>query len=163
MSWDEHHRRTAALAAVLERAAETGQTALPYDEVPGVPEAFPSEADLLAALQAKWTTLYRGFIDQEGFAGESTGASAGEIARSARMRVDDVQPALRRLIEHNSPLGVAPPIGADGNVRLEASSSGGRPFPTWSTYPGESGPKGAGAEIAALLMLVLFGFVMWSL
>lgn len=164
MSWDEYHRRTAALDAVLGRAAETGQAALPYGDVPGVREVFASEADLLAALQAKWSTLYLGFLDQEGFAGERTGASAEEIARSARMRVDYVQPDLRRLIDHNSPLGASAPREVDRAVRLEASGHGGWPYPTWSAYAGESsGPRGVGAEIATLFVLILFGFVLWSL
>ncbi|MFZ2530283.1 MAG: hypothetical protein WAX14_21965 [Rhodococcus sp. (in: high G+C Gram-positive bacteria)] len=163
MSWDEYRRRTAALDAVLERAAKAGQVTLPYADVPGVAEVFATEADLLAALRAKWFTLYRGFLDQESFAGERAGASADEIARSARMRVDVVQPDLRRLIDHNSPVGSAARVDADHAVRLEASGGGGLPFPTWSSYAGESsGPKGVGAEIASLVVLLLFGFVLWA-
>ncbi|MGV9747101.1 hypothetical protein ACWDTG_19635 [Rhodococcus zopfii] len=88
---------------------------------------FASESDLISALEATWSVLYRGFLEQEAYAGEGTGASPAEIARSAWERVD-VAPALRRLLDHNSPRGSPTPTRAAEDVRIEASGGDGGPL-----------------------------------
>ncbi|MGW0018742.1 hypothetical protein ACWDUD_10490 [Rhodococcus sp. NPDC003382] len=164
MSWDEYHRKTAVLDAVLDRAAETGQTTLPYVDVPEASSVFASESDLVSALEAKWAVLYRGFLEQEAFAGESTGASPAEIARSAWERVDDAEPALRRLIDHNSPHGGPTLARAAEDVPIEASGGVGGSLRPWSAnVGGVAGPSGVAAEVGALLILLMFAFVLWSL
>lgn len=164
VSWDEYHRKVAVIDAVLDRAAGTGQVAVPYADVPGASTVFASESDLVSALEAKWSVLYRGFLEQEAFEGECTGASPVEIARSAWDRVDAVQPALRRLIDHNSPRGGPALACAAGDVRIEAAGAGGGPSQPWRTnVVGVSGPSGVGAEVGALMVLLFFAFVLRSL
>ncbi|MDT9591537.1 hypothetical protein RDV89_00560 [Nocardioides zeae] len=64
MSWTTFHRRGEVLAAVVE-AANTRRDGLLPDDVPGVPETFRDELDLLGALQLRWHTRLSGRVERE--------------------------------------------------------------------------------------------------
>ncbi|RZL75429.1 MAG: hypothetical protein EOP32_31465 [Rhodococcus sp. (in: high G+C Gram-positive bacteria)] len=67
MGWDDFHRRNRAIDAVLDYAHRTGQTSLPFEEVPEVTTIFEHRKDLLLALQAKWSRTLAGYLEYELF------------------------------------------------------------------------------------------------
>ncbi|MCQ4118926.1 hypothetical protein [Rhodococcus tibetensis] len=164
MSWDEYHRRAVAIDAVLEQAARTGQTSLPFFEVPEASAIFESESALLAALEAKWSTLYGGFLEQETFAAETSGANRIEIARRAWARADAAKPFLRNLIDHNAVDGKTV-MHSDGKER--GTPTGGLKSSALTVERTESDSEreagGFGSEIAAGAVLLAFFLILWSL
>ncbi len=62
MTWKTLHRRSEVLRAVTRVADERRDGALPTD-VPGVPEAFRDDLDLLGALSLQWFTRLSGRIE----------------------------------------------------------------------------------------------------
>lgn len=77
---------------------------------------------------------------------------------------DFAAPDRRRLLDHNSPRGGPTPTRAAEDVRIEASGGDGGPLQPWSANGGGvAGPSGVGAEVGALLILLMVAFVLWLL
>jgi hypothetical protein len=64
MTWTSFHRRGDVLRAVIAAADARRDGVLPT-HVPGVPETFVDDADLVAALTLKWHTRLAGRIERE--------------------------------------------------------------------------------------------------
>lgn len=101
MSWSDHYRRVAAIEAVLNRAHETGQTVLPYQEIPEAVSVFESKDALLLALHAKWSTLYIGRLEHEMFIAETSGTDSSKATAAAWTGAAALQTTLRRLLDNN--------------------------------------------------------------
>jgi hypothetical protein len=63
MTWNTFHHRGAILQTVVETADARRDGVLPW-HLPGVPETFRDELDLLAALQLKWHARLSGNIER---------------------------------------------------------------------------------------------------
>ena len=63
MTWNSFHHRGAILQTVVEHADARRDGVLPV-QLPGVPESFRDELDLLAALQLKWHARLSGNIER---------------------------------------------------------------------------------------------------
>ncbi|WP_072807065.1 hypothetical protein [Rhodococcoides yunnanense] len=102
MSWDDFHRRNRALDAVLDHAYRTGQTSLPFEEVPGVSAAFGDRRGLLLALHAKWSRTLAAHLEYELFDDvRTTDRSSRYVAEVAWENAAAKQPTLRKLLDSN--------------------------------------------------------------
>ncbi|KAF0963784.1 hypothetical protein [Rhodococcus sp. T7] len=102
MGWDDFHRRNRATDAVLEYAHRTGQTSLPFAEVPLATTIFENRNDLLLALQAKWSKILAGYLEYELFDdNENSGMNSQYLAELAWKKAVARQPTLRRLLDSN--------------------------------------------------------------
>ncbi len=63
MTWNSFHRRGEILQTVVQTADARRDGVLPM-QLPGVPETFRDELDLLAALQLKWHARLSGNIER---------------------------------------------------------------------------------------------------
>lgn len=99
MGWEQHHRRTEAIDAVLDRARSTGRCELSAAEDPEIPAVFGTADELLAALRYKWSLIWHGHFERE--LHESGGTDPGESARRAQEMSMNGYPALWDLLVHN--------------------------------------------------------------
>ena len=118
MSWDDFYRRRDALNAVLEHAGRNPDGPLPYDAVPDAAQIFANPAELLAALQYKWTMALTGRLDVALAEAERDPTIDTVDAMAAAYRATTAEhPVLRRLLDRNE--GAARPALA-GEQRLLA-------------------------------------------
>ncbi len=68
-TWTAYHRRADVLRAVIEAADRRRDGVLPRD-LPGVPETFADDLDLVAALQLRWHTRLSGAVERSLSAGD---------------------------------------------------------------------------------------------
>jgi hypothetical protein len=68
-TWTTYHRRADVLRAVVGAADRRRDGVLPRD-VPGVPETFTDDLDLVAALQLRWHTRLSGAVERSLAAGD---------------------------------------------------------------------------------------------
>ncbi|TQC42587.1 hypothetical protein EEB14_48020 [Rhodococcus sp. WS4] len=102
MGWDDFHRRNRAIDAVLDYAHRTGQTSLPFQEVPEVTTIFGDRKDLFLALQAKWSRTLAGYMEYELYDDEeNSGMNSEYLAEVAWNNAVARQPTLRRLLDSN--------------------------------------------------------------
>ncbi len=65
MSWSDFYRRRDAIELVLAHTRRTGDTHLPFAELPAVAREFADRDDLALALQYKWSQVLMGRIAVE--------------------------------------------------------------------------------------------------
>ncbi|MCX6395424.1 MAG: hypothetical protein NTV23_02945 [Propionibacteriales bacterium] len=96
MTWNAFHHRGEILQAVIDAADSRLDGILPMD-IPGVPETFASELDLIGALALKWHARLSGNIERELMAQPLD----LEAAISNAWRVSSHEaPGIRLIIDH---------------------------------------------------------------
>ncbi|MCH1867132.1 hypothetical protein [Nocardioides sp. CFH 31398] len=91
----ERHRRAEVLRRVMAAADRRRDAVLPTD-VPGVPETFTDDLDLLGALQLRWYTRLASRVEAE--QGRTPGDLAGAVKR-AWVGVADEMPGVRAVLD----------------------------------------------------------------
>lgn len=125
MTWNTFHHRGAILQTVVETADARRDGVLPW-HLPGVPETFRDELDLLAALQLKWHARLSGNIERalmnEPLDLEDAIASAWRLTSSQL-------PGVRRILDHYTDAPSDPEMAAALNranekewIRLAAAA-----------------------------------------
>lgn len=95
MSWNDFYRRRDVIDAVLRQARRTGQTEVPFEEIPSATEVFTDRAELLAALHYRWMLRLTGHLE---LALHEHGDRV-EAATAAWRRLAGEEPTLRRLLD----------------------------------------------------------------
>lgn len=96
MGWNEFHARKHVIESVLDHAEHTGQSTIPFEEIPHVRTAFRDRAELISALHAKRTTLLHGYAEIEAF--DSGDDLPSDITGAAQHRFERNHPVLHRLL-----------------------------------------------------------------
>ncbi|KLO26713.1 hypothetical protein ABW16_18560 [Mycolicibacter heraklionensis] len=92
MSWNHFHERMAFMAELIDRAAESPDSAMHLDGDPSdIERLFGSEEGLLLALQHRWMTTLTARLDQAHYEGIPAEVAVAELAAQ--------QPGLRALLD----------------------------------------------------------------
>jgi len=104
MSWNDFYRRREAINAVLAQAKRDPGGPLPFEDVPQVTEEFANRAELLLAIQHRWTQLLTGklavALDEAEHDPRVDGVQA--VADSWR-ELAEQEPVLRRVLDVHGP------------------------------------------------------------
>jgi hypothetical protein len=92
MTWNQLHERMAFMADLIDRAAESPDSALHFNgNLSEVERLFGSEEGLLLALQQRWMTALTARLDQAHYEGVPAEVAIAELAAQ--------QPGLRALLD----------------------------------------------------------------
>lgn len=92
MTWNNLHERMSLMAELIDRAAESPDTALDFTAVlPDIERLFGGEEGLLLSLQQRWMTALTARLDQAHYEGVPAEVAAAELAAQ--------QPGLRALLD----------------------------------------------------------------
>lgn len=147
MSWDQVHRRTAALRSVLARADRRRDGALDWDSMPDARAAFGTEEALLQALQQRWQAHLLARLDGV-FEDETTDRHRAVRRVIHQLRAD--MPGLAAVLErHGRRPELAPAQRRLASLVDQACPCGrAHPFPG-RLSPGTSAPAQEPVPVAA--------------
>jgi hypothetical protein len=101
MSWDDHNRRRAAIAAVLDFAARHPSAGLPFEVLPQAQAVFRDRRELVLALQYDWMQALWARIELLALTDGSRRplVDAADLAGAAWADCARQHPVLRRLLD----------------------------------------------------------------
>ena len=117
MTWNTFHHRGAILQTVVETADARRDGVLPW-HLPGVPETFRDELDLLAALQLKWHARLSGNIER---ALMSEPLDLTDAIASAWRITSGQLPGVRKILDRYSETPSDPEMAAALNRAVRAN------------------------------------------
>jgi hypothetical protein len=99
MTWQEFHRQSQVLHAVIEHVERAGDGRLPWEKVPAAAEVFGTPEGLLLALHQRWEMMLDSRLDQ---ALEYDTHHAPTTVVQTWSRLAAEYPGLRRLLDNSA-------------------------------------------------------------